>query len=134
MEVHSRRTLKPCLEDFEHYFVSVWDECNCAVAGTFFATAFLMNWNENFTEMLSTFSMDINVLISCMMLCLTIRSKHYLKKKREKKFKFWKDMICQNLENSEISVGNSENNKKTIKNYFVYESECRRNTLRNNAL
>ena len=134
MEVHGRRTLKPGLENFEHYFVSVWDECNCAVVGTFFATAFLMNWNENFTEMFSTFSMDINVLISCMMLCITIRSKHYFKKKREKKFKFWKDMICQNLENSEISVGNSENNKKTIKNYFVYESECRRNTLRNNAL
>ena len=23
--------LKPCLEDFEHYFASVWDECNCVV-------------------------------------------------------------------------------------------------------
>ena len=23
--------LKPCLENFEHYFASVWDECNCAV-------------------------------------------------------------------------------------------------------
>ena len=23
--------LKPCLESFEHYFASMWDECNCAV-------------------------------------------------------------------------------------------------------
>ena len=23
--------LKPGLENFEHYFASVWDECNCAV-------------------------------------------------------------------------------------------------------
>ena len=28
--------LKPGLENFEHYFTSVWDECNCAVVGTFF--------------------------------------------------------------------------------------------------
>ena len=26
--------LKPCLENFEHYFTSVWDECNCAVVNT----------------------------------------------------------------------------------------------------
>ena len=26
--------LKPCLENFEHYFTSVWDECNCAVVWT----------------------------------------------------------------------------------------------------
>ena len=38
---------KPCLEDFEHYFASVWDECNCAVVWTFFGTAFLRDWNEN---------------------------------------------------------------------------------------
>ena len=28
--------LKPSLENFEHYFASVWDECNCAVVWTFF--------------------------------------------------------------------------------------------------
>ena len=33
--------LKPCLENFEHYFTSVWDECNCAVVWTFFGIAFL---------------------------------------------------------------------------------------------
>ena len=27
--------LKPGLEDFEHYFASLWDECNCAVVWTF---------------------------------------------------------------------------------------------------
>ena len=27
--------LKPSLENFEHYFASVWDECSCAVVWTF---------------------------------------------------------------------------------------------------
>ena len=39
--------LKPCLENFEHYFACVWDECNCAVVWTFFGIAFLWDWNEN---------------------------------------------------------------------------------------
>ena len=39
--------LKPGLENFEHYFVSVWDECNCAVVWAFFGIAFLWDWNEN---------------------------------------------------------------------------------------
>ena len=39
--------LKPGLENFEHYFTSVWDECNCAVVWTFFGIAFLWDWNEN---------------------------------------------------------------------------------------
>ena len=33
--------LKPHLENFEHYFASMWDECNCAVVWTFFGIAFL---------------------------------------------------------------------------------------------
>ena len=32
--------LKPGLENFEHYFASVWDECNLAVVWTFFGIAF----------------------------------------------------------------------------------------------
>ena len=28
--------LKPILENFEHYFASMWDEGNCAVVWTFF--------------------------------------------------------------------------------------------------
>jgi len=39
--------LKPSLENFEHYFTSVWDECNCVVVWAFFRIAFLWNWNEN---------------------------------------------------------------------------------------
>ena len=39
--------LKPGLENFEHYFTSMWDECNCAVVWAFFAIAFLWDWNEN---------------------------------------------------------------------------------------
>ena len=39
--------LKPGLENFEPYFTSMWDECNCVVAGAFFGIAFLWNWNEN---------------------------------------------------------------------------------------
>ena len=39
--------LKPGLENFEHYFTSVWDECNCAVLWAFFGIAFLRNWSEN---------------------------------------------------------------------------------------
>ena len=33
--------LKPGLKNFEHHFASLWDECNCAVVWTFFATGFL---------------------------------------------------------------------------------------------
>ena len=39
--------LKPGLENFEHDFTSVWDECNCAVVWAFFGIAFLWDWNEN---------------------------------------------------------------------------------------
>ena len=39
--------LKPGLENFEHYFASVWNECNCVVVWTFFGIAFLCYCNEN---------------------------------------------------------------------------------------
>ena len=39
--------LKSGLENFEHYFASVWDECNCAVVWAFFGIAFLWDGNEN---------------------------------------------------------------------------------------
>ena len=39
--------LKPHLEKFEHYFTSMWDECNCAVVWAFFGIAFLWDWSEN---------------------------------------------------------------------------------------
>ena len=39
--------LKPGLENFEHYFTSMWDECNCAAVWAFFGISFLWDWNEN---------------------------------------------------------------------------------------
>ena len=39
--------LKPGLENFKHYFTSVWDECNCEAVWAFFGIAFLWDWNEN---------------------------------------------------------------------------------------
>ena len=36
--------LKAHLENFELYFTSVWDECNCVVAWTLFGIAFLWDW------------------------------------------------------------------------------------------
>ena len=39
--------LKPSLENFEHYFTSVWNEYNCVVVWMFFGIAYLWNWNEN---------------------------------------------------------------------------------------
>ena len=33
--------LKPGLENFEHHFISMWDECNCAVVWAFFGIDFL---------------------------------------------------------------------------------------------
>ena len=39
--------LKPGLENFEHFFFSVWDECSCAVVWEFFWIAFLWDWNES---------------------------------------------------------------------------------------
>ena len=42
-----RILLKPGLENFEHYFTSVWDECNYAVVWAFFGIAFLWDCNEN---------------------------------------------------------------------------------------
>ena len=39
--------LKAGLEKFEHYFTSVWDECNCVVIWAVFGIAFLWDWNEN---------------------------------------------------------------------------------------
>ena len=39
--------LKPGLENFEHYFTGMWDECNCAVVQAFLGIAFLWDWNAN---------------------------------------------------------------------------------------
>ena len=39
--------LKPGLENFKHYFTSLWDEYNCVVVWAFFGIASLGDWNEN---------------------------------------------------------------------------------------
>ena len=39
--------LKPVLENFEHYFFSVWNVCNCVLVWIFFGIAFLWDWDEN---------------------------------------------------------------------------------------
>ena len=39
--------LKSGLENFEHYFTSMWDECTCAVVWAFLGIAFLWDCNEN---------------------------------------------------------------------------------------
>ena len=41
--------LKLGLENFEHYFASMWNECNCAAVWTFFGIALLWDWNENWS-------------------------------------------------------------------------------------
>ena len=41
--------LKPGLENFEHYFTSMWDEYDCVVVWAFFCNAFLWDWNENWS-------------------------------------------------------------------------------------
>ena len=37
----------PSAENFEHYFTSMWDECDCVVVWEFFGISFLWGWNEN---------------------------------------------------------------------------------------
>ena len=39
--------LKPGLENYDHYFASLWDGCNCVVVWTFFAIAFPWDRNGN---------------------------------------------------------------------------------------
>ena len=43
------KLLKPGLDNFEHYFASLWDECNCVIVWTFFGIAFL-----TFSRLLAT--------------------------------------------------------------------------------
>ena len=46
-KVTVHKLLKPGLENFEHYFTSMWDECDCVVVWTFFGISFFWDWNEN---------------------------------------------------------------------------------------
>ena len=53
--------LKPSLENFQHYFTNMWDECNCEVVWTFFGIAFLwhclslgLEWKMTFSSPVAT--------------------------------------------------------------------------------
>ena len=39
--------LKPSLKNFQHNLISMGDKCNCPVVWTFFSTALLGNWDED---------------------------------------------------------------------------------------
>ena len=39
--------LKPSLQNFQHYFANVWNECNYAAVWTFLGIAFLWIWSES---------------------------------------------------------------------------------------
>ena len=41
--------LKPGLKNFEHYFTSMWDECNYEIVWTILGIAFLWSCNENWS-------------------------------------------------------------------------------------
>ena len=60
--------LKPGLENFEHYFTSMWDECNCAVVWAFFGIAFLLGlqWKLTFSSPVATaeFSKFAGILLA----------------------------------------------------------------------
>ena len=47
--------LKPTLEDFEHYFTSVWDECNCAIVSILWHSLSLaLEWKLPFSGPVAT--------------------------------------------------------------------------------
>ena len=66
-----RILLKRGLENFEHYFTSMWDECNCVVVWAFFGIAFLWDWNENFSSPAATaeFSKFAGILSAALLQC-----------------------------------------------------------------
>ena len=56
---------KPRLENFEHYFTSVWDECNRVVVWAFFGIAFLWNWNESWYFPVPWPQLSFSKLLAC---------------------------------------------------------------------
>ena len=54
--------LKPGLENFEHYFARVWDECICGEAWTFSGISFLWDWNEDWPVATAEFSIFAGIL------------------------------------------------------------------------
>ena len=46
--------LKSALEDFKHYFSSMWDECTCVVIWAFFGISFEIGMKTDFTSPVAT--------------------------------------------------------------------------------
>ena len=67
--------LMPGLENFEHYFASIWDECNCAIVWAFFGITFFLEleWKLTFSSPVATveFSKFARILSAAL-------SQHYL--------------------------------------------------------
>ena len=60
--------LKPGLENFEHYFASMWDECNCwVIVWTFFVITLLWYWNENWPFLVLWPLLSLPNLLACLM-------------------------------------------------------------------
>ena len=57
--------LRPGLENFEHYFLGMWDDCNCAVVWTFFGIAFLWDWNENWLFLVLWLLLSFPNMLAC---------------------------------------------------------------------
>ena len=57
--------LKPGLENFEHYFTSMWDDCNYAVVWSFFGIVFLWDWNENWPFPVLWPRLSFSSLLAC---------------------------------------------------------------------
>ena len=69
--------LKPGLENFEHYFTSVWDEWNCAVVWAFFGIAFLWDWNENWPFPVLWPLLNFPNLLTCWQICSTFTASSF---------------------------------------------------------
>ena len=63
--VHVR--LKPGLENFEHYFASMWDECNCTVV--WHCLSLGLGWKLTFSSPVATAAAAAKLLQSCPTLC-----------------------------------------------------------------
>ena len=63
--------LKPGLENFEHYFTSGWDECNCAVVWTCFGIVFWggLEWKLTFSSpvAIAEFSKSTGILSAALL-------------------------------------------------------------------
>ena len=60
--------LKPGLENFKHYFSSMWDECDCCViVWIVFVIALLWDWNENWPFPVLCPLLSLPNLLACWM-------------------------------------------------------------------